>query len=91
MRPLPLLRLPVPVCGASLAPMNTLLLLLASVALSAAADQPKIEYQRGPCLGGNKPSARCKTCKDCAYCGPKRHPGGVCAVCEKAKAEKAEK
>ena len=39
----------------------------------------------GPCQGGNKPSVGCKTCQHCAYCGPKRHPGGTCAVCAPAK------
>jgi len=54
---------------------------------TAGADAPaKIQYQRGPCCGGNKPSAACKTCAHCAYCSPKRHPGGTCVVCEKARA-----
>jgi hypothetical protein len=63
------------------------LAVLLSSTLAAFADAPpKVQYQRGPCAGGNKPSSACKTCAHCAYCGPKRHPGGTCAVCEKAPA-----
>lgn len=65
------------------------LILSGILAASALADAPKIQWQRGPCLGGNKPSAACKTCERCAYCGRKA-PGreansATCVVCEKAR------
>lgn len=50
-----------------------------------ASPPPKVVRVVGKCQGGNHPSIGCKTCKDCAYCGPKRHPGGTCAVCARAK------
>jgi hypothetical protein len=62
---------------------------------SAGADQaPVIEWQKGKCLGGLKPSEKCKTCESCWYCGRKGRYGarpensGTCVVCEKARAEK---
>ena len=51
---------------------------------------PKVVRVAGPCQGGNRPSVGCKTCEHCAYCSPKRHPGGVCAACPK-KAESGER
>lgn len=67
----------------------TALALLLALALSATAAEPRkeavVKRVVGPCQGGNKPSVGCKTCQHCAYCGPKRHPGGTCAVCAPAK------
>ena len=65
-----------------------LLLLSGVLAASALADAPKIEWQKGKCLGDNKPSARCKTCEHCAYCGRDKGRAGnsaTCVVCEKAR------
>jgi len=54
--------------------------------LLALAGAPKIEWQRGPCLGGNQSATACKTCAHCAY-GGKDHGRGAnsatCKVCEK--------
>ena len=71
--------------------MKTLALLLALAATMTAAEPDKGDAAQkvrkvvGPCQGGDRPSAGCKTCQHCAYCGPKRHPGGTCAVCAPVK------
>lgn len=57
------------------------LILLCITGLAHAGEAPKIERQRGPCLGGNRPSVRCKTCEHCAYCGKDKGRAGNSATC----------
>lgn len=65
--------------------MRVLILLLLPLFALADAQPPKVVRVVGACQGGNRPSVGCKTCEHCAYCGPRRHPGGVCAVCAPVK------
>lgn len=64
------------------------------LACSAGEKAPKIDWQTGPCRGGNQPSLGCRNCQQCAYCG--RWKGKVvkdhrpansatCIVCERRK------
>jgi hypothetical protein len=67
----------------------TLAAFLLPLLCAAAEDKPKIDWQRGPCCGGNQPSIACKTCARCAYCGKTGKHGerpansATCVVCER--------